>query len=323
MPIHDLGYRHWQGKRTSFAARWLCITRVGVNLAIRSTLVKRFILITWMPALYLSVVFFILGTITDKGSVNEAKIGFIGTVVPDQILASYADRLTDLRPQIWRYIFYELTTAIQLWIALITAGVVGSRLLAEDIKGKSFLLYYSMPITLFEYFLGKAMTIIFFLAVTTILPNLVLYAVSIAFSPSLAVLQETWQIPFDIAICFIVTAIPTTLVVLFFSSLTSEPRYAAFGWTAFIIVGEVFYRVLRISDANIVEGAVNTASLISFKQNIDTLLWKIFNAQDLHLVPSTGPEMRHPVGAAFVVLVVASLVAAGLVRRRLSAPIRK
>ena len=59
MPIHDLGYRAWEGATGSPYTRWWVITQTGVRLAWRSRLLRRFVLLAWLPALYLGVAFFV------------------------------------------------------------------------------------------------------------------------------------------------------------------------------------------------------------------------------------------------------------------------
>ena len=41
MPIHDVGYRGWHGKKTSPLTRWKIITYTGIRLALRSRWVAR------------------------------------------------------------------------------------------------------------------------------------------------------------------------------------------------------------------------------------------------------------------------------------------
>ena len=51
MPIHDLGYRGWDGERSSDATRWWVISQTGIALAWRSSWLKRMLFFSWLPIL--------------------------------------------------------------------------------------------------------------------------------------------------------------------------------------------------------------------------------------------------------------------------------
>ena len=58
MPIHDLGYRGWEGQQTSFGERWIVVATTGIRLAWRSHWIRRMLLVGWLPALYVGGAFF-------------------------------------------------------------------------------------------------------------------------------------------------------------------------------------------------------------------------------------------------------------------------
>ena len=48
MPIAELGYRHWEGKRTGIMQRWLAIMRSEMGIAYNSSkLLRRFLIFAW------------------------------------------------------------------------------------------------------------------------------------------------------------------------------------------------------------------------------------------------------------------------------------
>ncbi|MEZ6096335.1 MAG: ABC transporter permease subunit [Pirellulaceae bacterium] len=52
MPIHDVGYRPWNGQRVSPTMRWWMISESGIRMAIRAPWVRRIIFFCWLPILY-------------------------------------------------------------------------------------------------------------------------------------------------------------------------------------------------------------------------------------------------------------------------------
>ena len=66
MPISELGYRHWEGRRVHPLLRWVAITRTEVGIAYRdSKLLRRFLIVAWMPLLYFGPLFFAVGYAAD------------------------------------------------------------------------------------------------------------------------------------------------------------------------------------------------------------------------------------------------------------------
>ena len=59
-----------------------------------------------------------------------------------------------------------------------------------------------------------------------------LYVLGVLLSPDLTVVFDTWQLPLRILLASLVLMLPTTFLALFFSSLTTESRYAGFAWFA-------------------------------------------------------------------------------------------
>jgi len=60
MPIHDVGYRSWDGERTSQLSRWTVISETGIRLAAKSRWVRRILFVAWLPVMYWGFGFFFL-----------------------------------------------------------------------------------------------------------------------------------------------------------------------------------------------------------------------------------------------------------------------
>ncbi len=58
MPIHDVGYRGWDGEKTSYLTRWKIICETGIRLAAKSKWVRRILFIAWLPVMYWGIGFF-------------------------------------------------------------------------------------------------------------------------------------------------------------------------------------------------------------------------------------------------------------------------
>ncbi len=61
MPIHDLGYRPWNGKLKSMWSRLSMIANSGIALAGKNRWMRRILVVAWIPVLYWGVAFFLIG----------------------------------------------------------------------------------------------------------------------------------------------------------------------------------------------------------------------------------------------------------------------
>ena len=74
MPIHDLGYRSWQGQLRPAAFRWWVIAQTGVRLAWRNRWLRRLVLLAWLPTLYLGLAFFFYEQWLTRTKENDATL---------------------------------------------------------------------------------------------------------------------------------------------------------------------------------------------------------------------------------------------------------
>ncbi len=59
VPIHDLGYRPWEGRTTPQLLRWWPIAQSGIKIAWKNYWLRRLLLLAWIPAFYLGIGFFV------------------------------------------------------------------------------------------------------------------------------------------------------------------------------------------------------------------------------------------------------------------------
>ena len=58
MPIHDLGYRKWEGRRSRESLRWCVIAATGIRIAWKSNWLRRMLIVSWLPAAFMGMMFF-------------------------------------------------------------------------------------------------------------------------------------------------------------------------------------------------------------------------------------------------------------------------
>ncbi len=246
MPLFEIGYRRYEGQRTSHAMRWWPITRTGLDIARRSKLLRWLVLVSFVPFLYFAWVFFVIGRITEPGADPTSTLYDIARdFMGDRIVNQLHEDPAAIRSAVWTVVFGYFGSFFQLWIAALVAAVAGPALVADDLRTKAFLIYFARPISRLDYVIGKAGVLVVLLASVTLLPSLMLYTLSILFSPSLDTLAQTLPVLGSIVLASLGTIVPVSLVVLALSSLTRRSRFATIAWLVVCFFGPMAHTVLQ------------------------------------------------------------------------------
>lgn len=244
MPIHNLGYREWDGDTESGNSRWMVIAGIGIRRAWKSKWLKRLSLVVWGPPLFYGFMIFLFeqflarGELGRPGDLERAISAFlpqesiravIEAIRAAQTIGADDQMLTIVRPLVWKATMLRLMRSQAIGM-IIVIGLVAPSLISHDVRSRAFLLYFSRPLSRLQYIIGKFSTVGFFLLITCTLPQLVLYAFAVLLSPDISVLAYTWDLPLRVIAASAMMLIPTTLLALMLSSLTTESRFATFGW---------------------------------------------------------------------------------------------
>lgn len=319
MPIHDLGYRGWAGERSSEALRWWVIAQAGVRLAWRSRWLRRMLFLAWLPALYLAVGFFAYERMLEQSpEAFRFATSFFQQFAEFRDLAAMLEQDPEAaRSQVWATLLMILFRYPQGALMILMVGVIAPPLIAQDMRSRAFLIYFSRPLTPGEYVLGKAFVVWTYLFLIASLPALALYLLGVLLSPSFAVIGATWDLPLRILGASAVLMVPTTMLALWFSSMTDESRYAGFAWFAVWVLGWVAYMILTgltMSEAvqRGVEPDVNSWTLLSLYHTLGRVQSWVFGLE----------RSFSAVAAPALLLVGVTVVSLAVLLRRVSSPMR-
>ena len=272
MPVHDVGYRGWDGKKTSPLIRWKIITYTGIRLALRSRWVARLLFLAWLPVMYWGVGFFFIensinqdsGTSVAETVVAAASEATMGTdisadlglggsrkkiasiirrqykMVPNvEVIASTLESGDEVatRSVVWGWLLMTFFRYPQGTLILFLVGSIAPALVSQDIRTRAFLLYFSRPIGRLEYVIGKLLVPVAFILMVSLVPAIALYFFAIMMSPDISVIWSTWDIPLRIMAASCVLVIPVASIAVMLSSLTQESRFANFAWFAVWAMG--------------------------------------------------------------------------------------
>lgn len=262
MPLHDVGYRPWQGDRLGSGSAIGVIALTGIKLAWTSLWLRRMVFFAWSPAIVFAMSFFAFEQAIDEGRLatlrdaaragrNLDGVGMLGTVLADTLggarrgsgrdpagrsaAAPGVDPKLDIaqtRRVVWSRLLLAFMRVPQAVLLAAVIGLVAPSLVSRDLRAKAWLVYFTRPVGRVEYILGKATILGVLVAAITVLPALALWLLGVLVSPSVWVAVDTWDLPLKAVAASVALAVPTVLLALAYSSVTAESRIASFAWFA-------------------------------------------------------------------------------------------
>ena len=238
MPLHDVGYRGWQGRGRSGGAAGV-IASTGIRLAWKSRWLRRVLIFAWSPAIVFAGGFFAFEQAIDEGIVGGGRavarqpdgLGMLGRLVAESLGGSLDDP-EQARRTVWSRLLLAYMRAPQAVLLALVVGLVAPRLIAGDLRAKAWLVHFTRPVTRGDYILGKVAVLAAIVSLVTFVPAIVLWLIGVLVSPSVWVAVSTWDLPLRILGAAVAVTLPTVLLALAYSSLTPETRIAAFAWFA-------------------------------------------------------------------------------------------
>jgi ABC-2 type transport system permease protein len=245
MPVHDLGYRSWDGQRTHRLLRPLSVAASGISLVWQRKWLRLMLIIAWMPIVFPAMGIFAFEFSSTEPEMRDVTEGLLRGPLGRPDLAFMAGNDPDsVRHEVWSTFILTFFRYPQLTAMVMLVGMIAPMMVSYDLRSKAYLLYFSRPLSTWEYVLGKSAVIWVYLSLIVTVPALVLYVMGVLLSPDLSVIGQTWDIPLRILAASIVLVVPTTALATCFSACTSESRYAMFSWFATWTLGFVAYQIL-------------------------------------------------------------------------------
>jgi len=276
MPIYDLGYRHWTGRWTSHPYRWWAITRRGIGMLAKN---KRFLILmilSGIPFLVRAVMIYASTLVSDRVPMLRIDAGF----------------------------FEDFLTQQMRFFALIIAVYAGAGLISNDLKANALQIYLSKPITRRDYLIGKLGILVFFLALPTLVPGLLLFLLAILFKANIDFLREFYWVPGSILGYSALIMFGFSLVMLALSSLSKSSRFAGVNFIAVFFFSHIL--------CNILSSILRTSHVawISLPNNLTQVGDMLFGRQ---------PKYLSPVWASIVALAVLAWGSLWIIHRRIRA----
>ena len=278
MLIHDRSYHHWDGDlKSGRVSCWIIIVRAELKILAQRKFVRFIVAIP--PLIYFVV---------------HGVLVYLVNYFPE------STALLKIDPKFFKQFLLRDPVFPGFFVVLISV-FAGTNLISKDLKYNALSIYLSKPISWIDYIIGKTSVIVILLLMITGIPCVLLFFEHSLLSNDLKFLVQNYWILGSILVYSLVVVFPLSLLIVTFSSLTTDARYAAV-WFIAVLVGtpilqEIIEQVTRSRETEI----------ISIWGNFDALGMQLFGL---------APESQIWVWSA-AVLVIMMVLCLCVLRRQL------
>ena len=231
MPIHDQGYRRYEGKRAPHGQAWWIIARTQFLAALKYRPFVILLLVSWVPFIGRAVQLYL--------STSFQQVS---------MLAATAQTFRDFLDQQGLFVF------------LVTIALGGA--IADDRRANALQLYLSKPLTRTEYIIGRLVPALVVLLGVTFVPAILLILLQIAFSGSTAFIGQNLFLLPAITLVSLTQALLSASTILALSSLSKSRRFVSIMYAGLIFFTAAMYQVLRTITGNRAWAAVSPGDML-------------------------------------------------------------
>lgn len=185
MPIHNIGYQHWNGQRRSIWYRRQVIAAQGLRACLQGRWLKRIIVVSWSAALAQVAVLFFLGQLLVTDSLIVRGLGNL-----DPQLRTIAQGLMawlEMNPDVsvgatQNFLFYYFSR-FYLPLTMISLALAMPHLISRDLAGNAMVVYASKAVNRMDYLIGKFGTALGLISLTWLGPVCVVWLLGNLLAP--------------------------------------------------------------------------------------------------------------------------------------------
>lgn len=326
-------YRRWKGESVGPWKRRLAISRYGLRLCLSGKIIKAFLFIGIGQALFLSLIYVVLGQLlTPESSLVNwiEKTGGERIVTIINGITSWALLYPEICVDgVYRVSYFLMRFPASL-LSIVIVALFIHKLIAHDMASQAIVIYNSKALTRWDYLAGKFTIVASILSLVWIFPILSSWLVGNLLAPDWAFFVHTFPSLIRGLTVGIVATLSLSSIALAVSSLAKKTGTAiAFwilGWISLNLISDLsrisyswFEYVNPLKSINeLSEGVFKMDSFITEAQNnlpfIDRVVAKATSLESLDQIPASDGALMAPL----IALTAMSALSLFIVHRRIA-----
>ncbi len=271
MPVRRRGYHRWKGKLSSARWTWPAILSNGLRLGMKQ---KGASLLLWsgLPIAVVAGLLFYFMAVLEKQTAHPVQLPnelrfILWFLRMDRIPSLDIGKLI---VPMWTLVFARLFQ-LELLLILLVQSKFGANQIAGDLRTDALPIYFSKPITVWTYLLGKWLIMMAFASAVMLVPNLVAYVAGVLLSDTVTQFRATAGLLARITAHSLLLAGLSSLIILALSSLTRDRRLVSVAWFAIALLPIAIQAVL--DDAVPGRYATGLLGAVSLQRNFGRLTY--------------------------------------------------
>ena len=212
MPLHDVSYQRFEGRRTGRLSRSLALARSASALLLKRRGFILLLAICWIPAVVRAVQIYVARQFPQAVPFVSVDAALFQSFLSGQVV-------------------YLPVVVVALYAG---AGAV-----ADDRRSGALVAYLSKPIRHADYLLGKALPILAAILAVTLVPGLALLVVDASIARGFGVLSIAPALPLSVVAYSLWIGLYFTAAVVAMSSLAGSARVAGAGFVALVLGSKI------------------------------------------------------------------------------------
>ncbi len=228
MGVHDLGFRGYEGERSSLLARIYALAKSDVRKHFKSWKFLIFYALCIAPALMGLFVVYIQFVVFEGQGQAFGLERFRGRMMRGG--GFFGRALDDI------HFYFDLPLAMGMLFTLVFSALVGATLISQDRKSGALEIYFTRGIRPIHYFLGKWGAAAFLMASQMILPYLVVWISAVFMAPDWGYLERTAAFMPRLVLALGLFCATMSFLVAAQSVSTNSPAFSVIRWVGGIFV---------------------------------------------------------------------------------------
>jgi ABC-2 type transport system permease protein len=215
VPIHDQGYRRYQGNRSAIGKSWKVMATAGIMTMVRKRAFIGMMLFAWSGFVFRAIQFYLSEVVTQAS-----------------FLAPKGETFREFLDNQNIFVFF-----VTIW--------VGAGLIANDRRANALQLYLSKPMTSAEYIAGKFAILFVFLIGVTFLPAMLLLLTQAILSGSLTFIRSNIYLLPAITLYSLILVLTASVAMLALSSMSKSSRFVGVMFAGLVFFTLALFNALR------------------------------------------------------------------------------